>query len=93
MCVQENFSTKIIIMIKIFTTPITQDSGSPIFPLYYTEMMDKGKSKAEEGKGSPDVCMPQKKLAEEDLKELNLPTAEEVPTVPNRENLTAEDMR
>jgi hypothetical protein len=57
-------------------------------------MVDKGKPKAEEGEGSPDVCMPQKKLAEEDLKELNLRTAEKVTTVPKPwQNLTIEDMQ
>jgi hypothetical protein len=38
--------------------------------------------------------VPQKHLTEEDIKELNLPTAEEVPTstVP-KQSLTAEDMQ
>ena len=57
--------------------------------------MGKGKAKAseakpEEGEGSPEV--PQKKLTEEDLKELNLPTAEETPSVP-KQNLSVEDMQ
>ena len=52
--------------------------------------MGKGKAKAEEGEGSPEV--PQKQLTEEDLKELNLPMAEEIPTVP-KQNLSAEDMQ
>ena len=55
---------------------------SPTFPLY-TEVMSKGKAKPEEGEGSPEV--PQKKLTE-DLKELNLPTAEETPTVPKQKH-------
>ena len=54
---------------------------SPTFPLY-TDMMGKGKAKAEEGEGSPEV--PQKKLTEEDLKEMYVPTAEEIPTVPKQ---------
>jgi hypothetical protein len=73
----------------------TQQDSS-IFPLY-TEVMGKGKpkakqgeAKAEEGEGSPEV--PQKKLMEEDLKELNLPTADEISPVPKPSH-TAEDMQ
>ena len=71
-------------------TPFHVHQDSPTFPLY-TEVMGKGKHKAEEGDGSqPEV--PQKKLMDEDLKELNLPTDEDVPTVP-QQNLTTEDIQ
>jgi hypothetical protein len=52
--------------------------------------VEEGEANADEGDGSPEV--PQKQLTEEDLKELNLPTAEEIPTVP-KQSLTAEDMQ
>lgn len=76
---------------------------SPTFPLY-TEVMNKGTPKAEEGDGSQaDVLqkqltegsqpeVPQKQLTEEDIKELDLPTAEETPSVP-QQNLTTEDIQ
>ncbi len=73
----------------------THMQDSPIFPLY-TDVMNKGKPKAEEGDASlpevPQPEVPQKQLTEEDIKELNLPTAEEIPTVP-KQSLTAEDMQ
>ena len=77
---------------KATHTHTQQDS--PTFPLY-TEVMGKGKSEAseaepEEGEESPK--MSQKQLMEEETKELNLSTAEEIPTVP-KQNLSAEDMQ
>ena len=77
---------------------------SPTFPLY-TEVMNKGTPKTEEGDGSkpntlhkqqlteglqPEVS--QKQLTEEDIKELDLTTAEEIPSVP-QQNLTTEDIQ
>ena len=70
-------------------THIPPQEDSPCtFPLY-TEVMGKGKAKAEEG-AQPEV--PKKQLTEEDLKELNLPMYGEVPTVP-QQNPTTEDIQ
>ena len=83
------------------STQIMQDS--PTFPLY-SEVMNKGIPKAEGGDGSqtdmlqkqvsegsqPEV--PQKQDTEEDIKELDLATAEEIPSVP-QQNLTTEDIQ
>ena len=53
--------------------------------------MGKGKRKAEESDGlQPEV--PQKQITKEDIKELNLPTNEDVPIVP-QQSLTTEDIQ
>ena len=86
----------------VLATHMMQDS--PTFPLY-TEVMNKGTPKAEEGDGSkPDTLhkqqltegsqpeVPQKQLTKEDIKELDLTTSEEIPSVP-QQNLITEDIQ
>ena len=69
-----------------YHTHTQQDSNSPTFPLY-TEVMGKGQPMGDEGEVSPEL--PQKTLTDEDLKELELPTAEEIPVLPPQ-NLTTD---
>ena len=66
-----------------------QEDSPHTFPLYTEVMHTEGKPKAEKGKRSrPEV--PQKQLTKE--KELNLPTDEDIPTVP-QQNLITEDVQ
>ena len=78
---------------------------SPTFPLY-TEVMNKGTPKAEEGDGSQaetlqkqvtdidgsQLEVSQKQLTEEYIKEQDLTTSKEIPSVP-QQNLTTEDIQ